>query len=461
MSDALPLPPRPHLDQYKKLARDLQRACRSGETDAIHAWAVRWLQTVARLQGVEVTADRQRSIDRDATRVTQHWQALTSSHERAGRCLLADVQFFIARQHGFASWPKFAHHVEMLTRVDSPVSNFEAAVDAIVRGDAATLRQLLRDHPELAHARSTREHQSTLLHYVSANGIEDFRQQTPANIVEIATLLLDAGADVNAESEAYGGGSTALGLAATSGHPEQAGVQIALLETLLARGAVIEPSAVTDETAAAGAKERRAGGSVRSCLANGQPRAARFLAERGASLDFETAAGIGRLDLVQRAFDEHGRLHPDITPQQVASGFAYACGYDHVEVVRFLLEKGLDPATHTRDGEMGLHWAAVNAYIEVLDLLLRHGAPVDARDNVHHGTPLDWAYYGWVTTSDAAKRERGYAAVARLVRAGAAVDREWVNSLTAQHRPPDARMEAALRGELLEDSGDASHDATE
>ena len=57
-----------------------------------------------------------------------------------------------------------------------------------------------------------REHRSTLLHYVSANGVEDFRQKTPANIVEITRLLLKAGADVNAESESYGGRSTTLGL---------------------------------------------------------------------------------------------------------------------------------------------------------------------------------------------------------------------------------------------------------
>ena len=55
-----------------------------------------------------------------------------------------------------------------------------------------------------------------LLHYVAANGVEDFRQKTPDNIVEIAELLLDAGAEVNAESNAYGGGCTALGLVATS-----------------------------------------------------------------------------------------------------------------------------------------------------------------------------------------------------------------------------------------------------
>ncbi len=58
------------------------------------------------------------------------------------------------------------------------------------------------------------------------------------NIVAIAKLLLERrGPRRHAESEAYGGGSTTLGLVATSVHPEQAGVQIELLDTLLRHGA--------------------------------------------------------------------------------------------------------------------------------------------------------------------------------------------------------------------------------
>lgn len=57
-----------------------------------------------------------------------------------------------------------------------PFSKFESAVDAIVNGDA--LKKLISEQPELVRARSTREHRSTLLHYVSANGVEDFRQKT-------------------------------------------------------------------------------------------------------------------------------------------------------------------------------------------------------------------------------------------------------------------------------------------
>src|SRR5207249_4527480 len=149
-------------------------------------------------------------------------------------------QFFVARAHGFAGWPKFAAHLEALASPNSQVMNFEMAVDAIVSGDGATLRKLLRANPQLVRARSAREHRSTLLHYVSANGVEDFRQKTPKNIVEITHVLLDSGADVNAESDAYGGRSTTLSLAATSCHPEAAGVQLPLMDLLIEHGAIID-----------------------------------------------------------------------------------------------------------------------------------------------------------------------------------------------------------------------------
>ena len=60
------------------------------------------------------------------------------------------------------------------------------------------LKKLLREDPELIRARSTREHRATLLHYVSANGVESYRQKTPKNIVRITKLLLDAGAEAKA-----------------------------------------------------------------------------------------------------------------------------------------------------------------------------------------------------------------------------------------------------------------------
>jgi ankyrin repeat protein len=448
MSDALPFPPRPNLQQYRKVAKDLQHACQSSDLHAIREWAARLIDRTARLQGIEITPHIRAGLDRASERIERRWAAFKQEHARGSRCLLADAQYFVAVEHGFASWPRFAAHIETLTRQNSPVSNFEKAVDAIVSGDAATLRTLLRAQPYLAHARSTRDHRSTLLHYVSANGVEDFRQRTPNNIVEITKILLDAGADVNAESDAYGGQSTALGLAATSVHPEQAGVQIALLETLLEYGADINRTGLTGNRHAA----------VKGCLANGQGRAAVFFANRGAVMDLEEAAGVGRLDLVKSFFDEDGQLKAVATREQMESGFLYACGYGRDEIVRFLLDKGVNPGWCDKSGETGLHWASYGPHVAVVRLLLQYGAPVNQRDKRFQSTPLDWALHAWATGYDAEERERGYEMIALLVRAGAKSDPQWLDRRgpdTANKILSDPRMMAALRGEILGTDGDS------
>ena len=50
-------------------------------------------------------------------------------------------------------------------------------------------------------------------------------------------LLVEAGADVNASAEMYGGGSTALGLLITSDHPAKAGVMADVRKVLVDAGA--------------------------------------------------------------------------------------------------------------------------------------------------------------------------------------------------------------------------------
>src|SRR5213075_1533443 len=151
----------------------------------------------------------------------------------------------------------------------------------------------LRRHPELIRARSAREHHATLLHYVSANGVEGYRQKSPPNAARITELLLAAGADVEAEADVYGGGCTALGLVATSTPPKEAGVQIPVMEVLLEHGAQIEHPNLAGKGADA----------VYACLANGCPEAASYLADRAGRVGLVGAAGIGRLEIVQQLVD--------------------------------------------------------------------------------------------------------------------------------------------------------------
>ena len=440
MSDALPLPPRPNIEQYKKLARDFQHACKSGDPATLRDWTARWAETLARLQGRAVTPEAQREIGWDTERVERQWSKIQKSNEQAARCTLAGAQFFIALCHGFASWPKFAKHLEALARASSPVSHFEAAIDAIISGNIVTLERLLRDHPELIRLRSTREHRSTLLHYVSANGVEDFRQKTPKNIVEITKILLDAGADVNAESDAYGGRSTTLGLTATSCHPEDAGVQLPLMDLLIRYGAVIDGP--------------DGGSAVNGCLHNGRGEAAEFFADRGARLDLEAAAGVGRLDMVRRFFTADGHLLPPATPKQMKDGFAWACEFGRTSVVDFLLRQGIGiDAKLPHDGQTGLHWAAYGGHPETVKLLLASGAPVNATDESYGGTPLEWALYQWGNSPLQAERGSYYETVALLIQAGAKLHDEWFQEDDEERQRAvrrlrsDPRMRAALRGE--------------
>jgi hypothetical protein len=346
-SKALPL--HPNLDQYKKQAKDLLKAAKSED-----------LKAVERIQQRHPHA-------RDVTEPT-----------------LSDAQLVLAREHSFESWPKFAKCVQELSQANSPFATFERAVDAVVNGEVTVLEEMLRQNSDLVHARSPREHRATLLHYVSANGVEDYRQKSPKNVVEVATVLLDAGADADAVAEAYGQ-STTLGLTATSIHPLRAGVLVPLLELLLARGASIDGAP---------------GGwnIVNACLANGRKLGSEFIASRGARLDLEGASGVGRLDLVESFFHEDGSLKPNATKKQMESGFIWACEYGRAEVADFLLDMGVDKNTYRQHKLTGLHWATASGDLNTVKAVLKHQPPLEAR-NVWGGTPLDGAIWA-ATESD-------------------------------------------------------------
>src|SRR5271170_7975174 len=181
--DALPLPPQPNLEQYKKQAKDLVKACKSADPEALGAWAARWVKTLQRLQGLEITRELPVRVDRWVAQVEEFARRKLQDSGSGAKCSLADAQFVIARAHGYENWPAFAAQITAQTRRDSPESQFEAAVDAIVGGDVPALERLLRQRPELIRARSTREHRAALLHYVAANGVEGYRQKTPKNVV--------------------------------------------------------------------------------------------------------------------------------------------------------------------------------------------------------------------------------------------------------------------------------------
>lgn len=381
---ALPLPLRPSLERYRKIAKELVRACKSEQPESLRAWAQQWVEALVQLSGIEFTP--QLPVR------TRNWADEVESFARrqllAGECMcaLADAQFVLARSHGFESWPKFVRHLESLAAGNSSASRFEAAADAIVSGDAATLKRLLGEEPELVRARSTREHGATLLHYVAANGVEGYRQKTPLNIVEIAEILLQAGAEVDATADVYGGGCTALGLGATSVHPEQAGVQEALLRKLLDYGAAINPISIAGNGQSL----------VMACLDNGRPKAAAYLASQGARYGLVETAALGQLDRLRSFFD--GNATSQFPPASLETAFLYACQFGPMEVVSFLIQQGVNIAARDRDGQTGLHHAVMGCNLETVRLMSKYTELLEVV-NVYGGTPAGQVL--WCAAHDA------------------------------------------------------------
>ncbi len=255
-------------------------------------------------------------------------------------------------------------------------ANFELAADALVAGDLATLAKLIHQTPALVRARSARPHHATLLHYLAANGVEDERQKSPNNAVEIARLLLTAGAEPDALAIMYGGEQTTMNMLVSSAPPAQAGVQEAVVETLLDFGAAINGKG-------SGASP------LITALAHGYRGAAETLAKRGANTDnLAAAAGLGRVS----AFTQ---LLPTSTSEDRHRALALAAQHGHLEIVRLLLDAGEDPNRYNPPGFHGhstpLHQAVIYGHHNVVRLLLERGARLDIEDTVYHGTPLGWA----------------------------------------------------------------------
>ncbi|WP_321471787.1 ankyrin repeat domain-containing protein [uncultured Paludibaculum sp.] len=395
--DLTPLPARPSLAQYRKQAKELLKAYKDGDA--------------AVLERVKKFHPRSKDL------------------ESAG-CALADAQWVLALEHGFESWPKFVKHLEAMLKDSSPASRFEQAVEAVISGDLATLQRLLKEDPSLVQTRSPRVHGAMLLHYVGANGVENYRQKTPLNAVEIARTLLDAGAEVDAECGAYGKG-TALGLVATSAHPRDAGVQIPLMELLIERGASLEGAP--------------GGWSIlTSALANGRKAAAEYLAELGASLDVEGAAGVGRLDEVRTCFDSDGRLKPEVPEMKLLRGFLWACEYGRQRVIEFLLDRRPDLMRDVSTGMTGLHWAIVGGEVETMRLLIGRGAPLEV-ENQYGGTALNQALWFAMT----AKNGIDYAAtIDVLLAAGSLIEPGslgWIERQEGASQATRERVLASLR----------------
>lgn len=381
--DLNPLPFRSGLERYRQQAEVLLAAHQSGDPGAVRVFHQK----------------HPRFID---SKIPWLPKNLPDSEIQGAALDLADAQLAIARWYDFQSWPALVDYVEEVTRDGSSVQQFESAVEAVINGDAAMLRSLIRESPELIRTRSTRithfdppVHRATLLHYVAANGVEGYRQKTPANAVEIAKILVQAGAEVDALADMYGGQWAPLSLLVSSCHPANAGLQVALAETLLDAGAAIEGQP----------GPAKWGSPLMTALAFGYRETAEALARRGARVDnIAAAAGLGRLaDARQWLGSADGESRH--------RALVLAAQHGHADIVQLLLDAGEDPDRFNPEGNHAhttpLHQAALAGHAAVVRLLVERGARLDIQDKIYQSTPLGWARHACQTEIEEYLRTKG------------------------------------------------------
>ncbi len=133
------------------------------------------------------------------------FRSSTDAEIAAAKFTLSDAQLAIAREYGYASWARLKAQVETSKTPDPnrPIheriedSNFRKAVDLLDAGDETGLRAHLASHPNLAHERvvfggGNYFRNPFLLEFCAENPIR--HRRLPPNIVEIARIILEAGA---------------------------------------------------------------------------------------------------------------------------------------------------------------------------------------------------------------------------------------------------------------------------
>jgi ankyrin repeat protein len=268
---------------------------------------------------------------------------------------LAEARRDLAERHGYASWRELRRHVEAMRSGDEPPTPFVLAYRAIEANDRDGLVQLLDRFPDLVVRRGT-----------NGNDLVGM-----AGDLEITSLLIERGADVNRGND-YGW--TKLHQAGYGNDPDLAGV-------LLAAGARTDLFARGD-----------GGTPLIAALFWGHREVAELLGRDPGNL--RVAAGLGDLELIRglvgtteagahRGFYRpHGGFpvwQPADDPQEVLDeALVWAAKSGRVDATRLLVELGARVAADPYRGT-ALTWAAVNGRVDALRALIELGADPNQR----------------------------------------------------------------------------------
>jgi ankyrin repeat protein len=324
--DSKPLPARPSLEQYKKQAKDLLKAYRSADVEAI------------------------RRVKRNHPR----FEKLSEPGFEISKFALADAQLVIAREHGFESWPKFTKRIEVINSEVAAQSNplaafIEAAIwhgtldaaeailaahpeiaqnsihVAAILGDDAAVRRFISDDPRSATKKEEPYGGDALVYLCLSKYLRLDKTRSEA-FLRAATALLDAGVDPNSgfwSKDEYHEFETALyGAAGVAHHAE-------LTRLLLERGA--DPN---DNETFYHTPETYDNGALKALV-------------------------------------ESGKMRPDL----LAGMLLRKADWHDYEGIKYLLEHGADPNRMTMWGYTALHQAIRRDNdLRNIELMLDHGA---------------------------------------------------------------------------------------
>jgi ankyrin repeat protein len=346
------LPSRPNLEQLKKQAKELLKSLESREPAAL-----------SRLR--EFHPKFSKSAEREFARA---------------EFSLADAQVTVAREYGFATWPKLKAHIEALAASHDPALALHAAINI---NDTARAAELLEESPGL----KARLNEALPDHGFGATALIVAVQRGNREMVD---LLLRSGADINQRSHWWAG---SFGVLDHDG---------GLADFLIARGARVDAHAAarlgmldklrelvaSDPTVVAA---RGGDGQTPLHFASTQEVArfliehgadidaldvdhesapaqymmrdrrdvARYLVSRGCRTDLLMAAALGDLPLVRKLLDEHpARIHlsvslenfPKKNPRAGGTIYIWTLGWNktphalareagHFDVLQLLMER--------------------------------------------------------------------------------------------------------------------------
>jgi ankyrin repeat protein len=346
-----------NLEQLRRQAKDLARAARAGEPEALArlgdlpSGLASAQLVLAREQGHASWPALVRALVEQPFRTDlEYYHGRAEGIATTSAVPLDEARRELAARHGLPSWDALAKRLGALEAEPTP---FMLAYRALEDGDRGRLVELLDRHPELVQARGT-------------NGNDLLGMAVDHDLVR---LLLERGADPNRGND-YGW---------TKLHQAGYSNDTGLARILLAAGGRTDLSARGD-----------GGTPLVAGLFWGHREVVRLLGEEPRNL--RVAAGLGRVDLIEELrgtpaagahrdfYRPHGgfpRWEPSDDPQEVLDeALVWAAKSDRVEAVSALVALGArvdaDPYRGT-----ALAWAAVNGRLAAIERLLALGADVN------------------------------------------------------------------------------------